>query len=71
MSGRISSDPRVCGGEPCVKGTRIPVHVILSHLAAGDTVEEIVAGFPALTREDVMACLEYAAVLAAEKVVPL
>ena len=71
MNERISADPNVCGGEPCVKGTRIPVHVVLSHLAAGDSEDDILAGFPSLTREDIKACLEYAAYLATEKAVPL
>ncbi len=44
MNPRIVSDPSICGGEPCVRGTRIPVHIVLSHLAAGedyDTVTEV------------------------------
>ena len=36
MNERITSDPKVCGGEPCVKGTRIPVRIILSHIASGE-----------------------------------
>ncbi len=60
---RISSDPNICGGASVIKGTRIPVHVVLSHLAAGDDVETLVEQFPALTAEDIQACLEYAAYL--------
>lgn len=71
MNDRISVDPAVCGGEPCVTGTRVPVHVVLSHLAAGDSEGDILANFPSLTREDVKACLEYAAYLATEKAMPL
>lgn len=67
MNPRIISDPIVCGGEPIVKGTRIPVHIILSHLAAGDTHETILRNFPRLTVEDIKACLEYASFLATEK----
>jgi uncharacterized protein (DUF433 family) len=67
MNPRIVSDPNVCGGEPSVKGTRIPVHVILSHLAAGDSYEAILRNFPRLTADDIKACLEYAAYLATEK----
>jgi uncharacterized protein (DUF433 family) len=70
MNSRIVSDPNVCGGEPCVKGTRIPVHIILSHLAAGEAYEAVLQEFPRLTREDILACLEYATFLATEKVVP-
>jgi uncharacterized protein (DUF433 family) len=64
---RITSDPQVCGGEPCVQGTRIPVQVVLGHLAGGDDMETILAEFPRLSREDVLACLEYAAYLCTEK----
>ena len=71
MNERISADPRICGGEPCVKGTRVAVHVILSHLAAGDDNETILRNFPRLTGEDIRACLEYAAFLATEKALPL
>lgn len=67
---RIVSDPAVCEGEPCVRGTRVPVHVVLSHLAAGETVDAVLANFPRLTRDDVQACLAYAADLAREHVVP-
>ena len=67
MNPRIVSDPNVCGGEACVKGTRIPVHIILSHLAAGENYETILKNFPRLTIEDIKACLEYASFLATEK----
>lgn len=68
---RIVSAPDICGGEPCVAGTRIPVWVVLSHLAAGEDMEAILRNFPRLTREDILACLEYASYLATEKVVPV
>lgn len=68
MSERIVSDVNICGGEPCVKGTRIPVRVILSHLAAGDTGKQLLQDFPNLTEADVRACLEYASYLATEHV---
>lgn len=58
---RISIDPAVMVGKPCIRGTRIPVHMLLEQLAAGDTVEEIVAGYPRLTPEDIAAALAYAA----------
>mgnify|MGYP001567128624 CR=1 FL=1 len=67
---RIVSDPKICGGDPCIKGTRIPVHVILSHLAAGNTWETMLGQFPKLSKEDLPACLEYAAYLTTEKSVP-
>lgn len=70
MNPRIVSDPQICGGEPCIRGTRIPVQVILSHLAAGEDHPTLLKQFPRLTHEDILACLEYAAYLATEKVVP-
>lgn len=68
MNERIVSDRNICGGEPCVKGTRIPVRVILSHLAAGDSIEQILRDFPTLTEADIRACLEFASYLATEHV---
>ena len=68
MNPRIISDPAICGGEPSIKGTRVPVHVILSHLAAGEDVETILKNFPRLTADDIRACLEYASYLATEKI---
>jgi len=71
MNPRITIDSEICGGEPCIKGTRIPVHIILSHLAAGEDYETILKNFPRLTREDIIACLEYATFLSTEKAVSL
>ena len=68
MTERIVSDVSICGGEPCVRGTRIPVRVVLSHLAAGDTVDHMLRDFPNLTETDIRACLEYASYLATEHV---
>ena len=69
MNPRIVSDPDICGGEPCIKGTRIPVHIVLSHLAAGENYDTILKHFPRLIKEDILACLEYAAFLSTEKMV--
>ena len=71
MNGRIVIDPKVCHGQACVKGTRIPVHQILGMLANGDTIEELLEEYPSLTRQDILACLDYAAALAEEQVTPL
>ena len=71
MNSRITIDPEICGGEPCIKGTRIPVHVILSHLAAGEDYKNILENFPRITQKDIQACLEYASYVTAEKVVNL
>ena len=68
---RISIDSRICHGQACVKGTRIPVHQVVRMLARGDTVEDLLAEYPSLRREDVMACLDYAAELAEEQVTPI
>lgn len=57
---RIEIDPRVCGDNPVVRGTRIPVAVILDHLAAGESWQSILKGFPELSREDIVAVLGFA-----------
>jgi uncharacterized protein (DUF433 family) len=58
---RISIDPNICHGQACVQGTRIPVHQIVRMLANGDTIEELLAEYPSLSRKDILACLNYAA----------
>jgi len=68
---RISIDPQICHGQARVKGTRIPVHQIVRMLANGDTMADLIDGFPSLSREDILACLEYAADLAEEQVTPI
>ena len=67
----ISIDPRVCHGQACIKGTRIPVHQIVSMLANSDTFESLLNAYPTITREDIRACLEYAALLTEEQVTPI
>ena len=71
MDERITIDPKVCHSQACIKGTRIPVHLILRMLANGDTIEDLLAEYPSLTREDILACFNYAASLAEEQVTPL
>ena len=71
MDKHITIDPKVCHGQACIKRTRIPVHQILGMLANGDTIEDLLEEYPTLTREDILACLEYAALLAEEQVTPL
>lgn len=58
---RIVVDPKRHGGEPCIKGTRIPVSVIVGSIAAGDTVEVLLKAYPSLAPEDIRAALQYAA----------
>jgi uncharacterized protein (DUF433 family) len=60
----IVSDPEILRGKPRIKGTRIPVGLILGHLAAGKTSADIVSDFPDLTSEQIAACLDYARELA-------
>lgn len=61
---KIVSDPQVLRGKPCIKGTRIPIPLVLGYLAAGRGTEDILKEFPDLTAEDVAACLDYARDLA-------
>ncbi|MFI5404060.1 MAG: DUF433 domain-containing protein [Planctomycetota bacterium] len=58
---RISLDPAVRSGKPCVKGTRITVYDVLEYLAGGMSEDEILSDFPDLSREDIRACLAFAA----------
>ena len=58
---RIDIDPAIRFGKPCVRGTRISVGDVLEYLAGGMSEDEILADFPQLTRDDIRACLAYAA----------
>ncbi len=58
---RITLDPNVCGGRPCIRGTRMRVSDVLSLLASGAAAEEILEDYPYLERGDIVAALEYAA----------
>ncbi len=60
---RILSDPDICHGKPCIKGTRIPVYLIVSLIAEGEGVESIMKDYPSLTHEDIKAAINYAAKL--------
>ena len=64
---RISVDPNVCHGRPCIKGTRVMVSVVLDNVAAGVSEDEILRSYPSLTREDLRAAIAYAAELARER----
>jgi uncharacterized protein (DUF433 family) len=66
---RIEAKPEVMMGKPCVKGTRFPVYLLLEKMAAGESYEQLLAAYPQITVEDLRACLQYAAFLAAEEVV--
>ena len=71
MNERITIHPRVCHGQACIRGTRIPVHQIVRMFAHGDSIEALLAAYPSITREDILACLDYAASLAEEQFTPL
>lgn len=60
-SEHITLNPEQRSGKPCIRGTRITVYDVLSYLAAGMSIEEIIDDFPPLNRADVLACLSYAA----------
>jgi uncharacterized protein (DUF433 family) len=67
----IATDPAICHGQPCIRGTRILVTVILDALAAGEAVEGIMQSYPSLTPDDIRACLGYAALLAHDDILVL
>ena len=72
MVSRIEIDPSVMLGKPVVRNTRIPVELVLRKLAEGATVDELLDAYPRLVKEDIQACLEYAAaVIAHEDVLSL
>ena len=68
---RIVRNPQICGGEPVIQGTRVPVRTILASLAEGDRAEDILKDFPTLTEEDVRAVIAFAAASAEEDLPPV
>jgi uncharacterized protein (DUF433 family) len=58
---RILADPAIHHGEPCIKGTRVPVSVVVGSIADGDTPERIIEAWPQLARDDIKAALKFAA----------
>lgn len=68
---RITVDPHVCTGKPCIRGLRFPVARLLELLAAGETRDQILAGYPYLAPEDIGEALQYAALLAEDETVDL
>ena len=67
----LAADPAVCGGQVCVKGTRIPASLILGAMAGGDTIDDLLRGYPGLTREGIAAVLAYGSRLATERILPV
>jgi uncharacterized protein (DUF433 family) len=68
---RISIDPRICGGKPCIKGTRISVSLILDFLAEGMTEAELLAEYPQLSHDDVLAAIAFGAGTARVSYIPV
>jgi uncharacterized protein (DUF433 family) len=66
---RISVNPNVCFGKPCIRGHRIWVSLILDQLASGMTVEQVLEQYPQLSRDDVLACVAYGAEMSRERFV--
>jgi uncharacterized protein (DUF433 family) len=66
---KISIDPNVCFGKPCIRGHRIWVSLILDLLASGMTVEQVLEQYPQLSREDILACVAYGAEMSRERFV--
>ena len=66
---RISVDPNVCFGKPCIKGTRIWVSLLLDFLANGMTIKEILEEYPQLTEDDIRAAIAYGAEMSRERFV--
>lgn len=64
---RITVDPEICHGKPCIRGLRYPVESILEYLAGGDSVEQVLAEFPDLERDDILACLGFSRKILAAK----
>ena len=62
----ITRNPQICGGQPVIRGSRVPLRTILASLAEGDTVEQIIRSFPTLTEDAVRAVIAFAAASAEE-----
>ena len=69
LLGRISMDPSICQGRPCIRGHRVWVSVIVDLLADGLTIEQILEQYPGLDADDIRACLAYAAEMTRERIV--
>jgi uncharacterized protein (DUF433 family) len=68
---RISINPQICFGKPCIRGTRIWVSLLLDQLAAGETPEDILRNYPQLKHEDLLAAIAYGAEAARERIIPV
>jgi uncharacterized protein (DUF433 family) len=70
-TGRITIDPKRMTGLPCIRDTRVTVTAVLGQLAAGQNIDEVLADYPYLDRDDILAALEFAAWMAQERELPL
>ena len=68
---RITQNPAVMGGKPCIRGMRVTVGMIVGQIGAGHTIEELLAGYPYLEREDILQALRYAAWRASDREIVL
>ncbi|MFZ0607679.1 MAG: DUF433 domain-containing protein [Xanthobacteraceae bacterium] len=68
---RISINPAICGGKPCIKGTRIWVSLVLDLLAGGMAEADLLADYPALAHDDVLAAIAYGAEAARDRIIPV
>ncbi|MBW2572284.1 MAG: DUF433 domain-containing protein [Deltaproteobacteria bacterium] len=68
---RITFDPQVMGGKPCIRGKRVTVGTIVGLIATGETIDDVLAAYPYLEREDIMEALSYAAWRSEERDIPL
>ena len=68
---RISVDPAICHGKACIKGTRIPVHIILDFLAEGESIKKILEEYPTLDKDNILEAVKYGAALAQEEIVEI
>lgn len=57
----ITINPKICGGKPCFRGTRIPVSVVLNYIGAGDSIETVLENYPVLTRKHILEAIRLAA----------
>jgi len=71
MAGKISIDHRIMGGVPCIAGTRIPVATVIGLLGQGYSIDEVLADYPTLSRDDILAALRFAASAVDERELPL
>lgn len=64
---RITTNPEILGGKPIIKGTRISVELVLELISNGNSIEDILSGYPTITKEDILACVSYAKSLVSEQ----